>query len=381
MMSRLLLKLERRASRCLSVPTNAFSGTSVPTPEKKTMQVFSCPTSDRIAKYVLSQDETVRIDVLKAFTGISSISSATQLDEHYNPFDPLINLRRLINSRSCKGIFEDIQKAAKVELLLDGKENKHSFDVLRKLSNLNDDLAHAFPSHRNRSTVDFLCDTEDYGYITIEFQVAKEDYWDKRALAYICNIYGKQLRAGGEYTQIRNVIGVNLLGDGSTPYWNDGKFTRDYTLVDQLDSRKKIPALRLIQYSLGDADLNHPDLKQNEQLRQWIEYFKSAHEREAPPLAIGESVKKAYEMIRVDTLKANHPELLKSSEDMFLHLTEHNKAVARKAAAEASATAAAEATAKISAIAQNLLKIGMSAADVAQNTGLPEDQVRKLVPG
>ena len=66
---------------------------------------------------------------------------------------------------------------------------------------------------------------------------------------------------------------------------------------------------------------------------------------------------------------------------MFLHLTEHNKAVARKAAAEATATAAAEATAKISAIAQNLLKIGMSAADVAQNTGLPEDQVRKLVPG
>jgi len=117
MMSR-LLKLERRASRCLSVPTNAFSGASVPTPEKsKTMQVFSCPTSDRIAKYVLSQDETVRIDVLKALTGISSISSATQLDEHYNPFDPLINLRRLINSRSCKGMFEDIQQAAKVELL------------------------------------------------------------------------------------------------------------------------------------------------------------------------------------------------------------------------------------------------------------------------
>ena len=75
-------------------------------------------------------------------------------------------------------------------------------------------------------------------------------------------------------------------------------------------------------------------------------------------------------MIRVDNLKANHPELLKSSEDMFLHLTEHNKAVAKNAVAKNAA-----------AIAQNLLKIGMSAADVAQNTGLPEDQVRKLVPG
>jgi hypothetical protein len=57
----------------------------------KKMQVFSRPTYDRIAKYILSGDDSVRVDILRALTGISTLSSAIQLDEHYNPFDPLHN--------------------------------------------------------------------------------------------------------------------------------------------------------------------------------------------------------------------------------------------------------------------------------------------------
>ena len=113
--------------------------------------------------------------------------------------------------------------------------------------------------------------------------------------------------------------------------------------------------------------MNHPNLKENDQLRQWIEFFKSVHEKEAPPLAIDGSVRKAYDMIRVDTFKSQHPELLKNSyyEEMFRHLTEHNQAVEEKVTV---------------VIAGNLLKGGISVADVARNTGLAEDQVQKLVP-
>ena len=104
----------RGLSRAIHFVTRSFSNASfddkILVPERrKTMQVFSRPTYDRIAKYVLSQDETVRIDILKAFTGISSLSSATQLDEHYNPFDPLHNLRKLINSSSAHVLFETIR--------------------------------------------------------------------------------------------------------------------------------------------------------------------------------------------------------------------------------------------------------------------------------
>jgi predicted transposase/invertase (TIGR01784 family) len=296
---------------------------------RRTMQVFSRPTFDRIAKYILCEDESVRVDILKAFTGIQSLCSATQLDEHYNPFDPLHNLRKLINSPSFQKLFDSIKNASTLELFLDGQKNDLASENLKGLSGLYDDLAHAFPNQKYRSTVDFLCET-DFGYLTIEFQIAKQDYWDKRALAYIASIFGRQLRPQKDYDQIQDVIGINVLGDGSTPYWNDGEFMRDYAFVDQKKGKHKIPALRLIQYSLGDVDLNHEDLKGNAPLRQWIEFFKSAHEKDSPPPSIDEPVKKAYEMIRVDTLKQKHPDLLKASDEFFASLTEHNQAVKEK---------------------------------------------------
>jgi predicted transposase/invertase (TIGR01784 family) len=343
------------------------------------MQVFSRPTYDRIAKYILSEDESVRVGILRAFTGIHTLSSAKQLDEHYNPFDPLHNLRTLINSPSAQSLFEKIRDASTIELSIDGKKNKQASEILKGLSDLYGDLSHAFPHYRNRSTVDFLCETA-FGYITIEFQVAKQDYWDKRALAYIASIYGNQLRPKLKkendddiieikdfYSQIQNVIGVNLLGDGSVPYWKDGKFIRDYTFVDQRGSGHKIPSLRLIQYSLGDADLNHEDLKDNEDLKQWIEFFKSAHEKDSIPQSVDESVKKAYSMIEVAKLKKEHPDLLKTSEEFFASLTEHDQAVKEKVMEEAN-----------QGFAKKLIQDGMEIDKIIKLTGLSEEAVLKL---
>ncbi len=276
----------------------------------KAMQVFSRPTYDRIAKHILSTDESVRIDILKSFTGLNSIHTATQLDEHYNPFDPFSSMRKLLNSSSSQALVKNIRSASNIKLLLEDKENSNAPDFLRELGTLYDNIIHAFPYHKYRSTVDFLCET-DFGYVTMAFQVAKQDYWDKRALADAANIYGDQLMTNQGFGQIKNVIGINLLGDGSTPYWRDGNFVRDYAFVDQKNHKDKIRSLRLIQYSLGDVDLEHPDLKGNKKLQQWIEFFKSAHEQQETPPSVDELVKKAYHMIRVDVLKEKYPDLLK----------------------------------------------------------------------
>ncbi len=341
-----------------SVPKQFFGEDS----EIKAGQVFSRPTYDRIAKYILCEDEAVRVDILKAFTGIRSLSSATQLDEHYNPFDPLHNLRKLINSTSSQHVFEMISDSSTVELVLDGKKNKQASEVLQGYGKLYKDLMYAFPNYKHRSTVDFLCET-DFGYVTIEFQVAKQDHWDKRALAYIASIYGNQLKPRQDYPQIQDVIGINILGDGSTPYWRDGRFIRDYMFVDQKGSGHRIPSLRLIQYSLGDATLDHKELKENDSLKEWIEFFKSAHEKQSLPESITEPVKKAYDMIRVDVLKKERPELLKTLEDYFASLTEHDKAVEAKA---------------IDSIAKKLLKSNIPLEEIMEITGMSEDQIRKL---
>jgi hypothetical protein len=250
----------QKTSRYLKLPVRFFSTNSVgdkpSTSERKPMQVFSRPTYDRIAKHILARDESVRVDILKAFTGISSISSATPLDQHYNPFDSIHNLRKLVNASASQGLFDSVRKASKVHLTIDGKEDKKEPDILKGIGNFYDDLIHAFPDQRYRSSVDFFCET-NFGYVTIEFQVAQEDYWDKRALAYVASIYGNQLKPGKKYSEIQDVVGVNLIGDGDTPYWRDGNFVRDYTLVDERNRTNRIPHLRLIQYSLGDVTLDH----------------------------------------------------------------------------------------------------------------------------
>ena len=68
-----------------------------------------------------------------------------------------------------------------------------------------------------RSQNDFLCAT-NFGYVTIEFQVAKQDHWDKRALAYVAHVYGQQLTSGDDDEMLRDVFRKNILGDGSIPY-------------------------------------------------------------------------------------------------------------------------------------------------------------------
>jgi predicted transposase/invertase (TIGR01784 family) len=264
-----------------------------------------------------------------------------------------------------------IRDSSQIQLSIDGKENKEASEILKGFSDLYGDLAHAFPDSRYRSSVDFLCET-DFGYITIEFQVAKQDYWDKRALGYIASIFGNQLRPKKDkdygYDQIQNVIGVNLLGDGSTPYWEDGEFMRDYTFMNQRGGhRHKISGLRLIQYSLGDVDYAHKDLKENDHLRQWIEFFKSAHEKESMPPSIDEPVRKAYEMIRVDILKKEQPELLKASGEFFASLTEHNQTVKEKGKEE-----------KALEVAKRMIMDGMPSEKVSRMTELSFKDVEAL---
>jgi len=86
------------------------------------MQVFSRPTYDRIAKHILCNDESVRIDILKCFTGINSIVTAKQLDSHYNPFDTLSDLRAIVHSYSAQTLIQEIKTASNVELLIDNKK-------------------------------------------------------------------------------------------------------------------------------------------------------------------------------------------------------------------------------------------------------------------
>ena len=331
-------------------------------------QVFSRATYDRIAKYILSSDNEVCVDILRSFSGLP-ITTAKQLDEHYNPFDQYSILRTVVNSDSFRRTMEKIQENHNISAIINGQEDARFSENMKKLANLYDDLISGFPSSRYRSTVDFLCESE-IGYFTIEFQVLEKNTFNKRALAYVASIYGNQLRSGQTHQSLQNVIGINLLGDGSTPYFKDGDFKRHYCFTNKREPKYEIPAMQLIQYSLGDVDYTHPDLMSNPKLKGWIEFFKSAHDQKEIPLNCPETLKRAYELIRVDHMKKTEPELLIASEEFFKNIESHDEAVMIKGIEKGVEKGKLE-------MAKNMLLEGIEIDRIIKITGLDREVIQR----
>jgi hypothetical protein len=59
----------------------------------------------------------------------------------------------------------------------------------------------------------------------------------------------------------------------------------------------------LIQYSLGDVDLNHPDIIIDKPLKDTLEFFREAHTKEEIPLGIDENLILGYQNANVRKLK------------------------------------------------------------------------------
>ena len=85
------------------------------------------------------------------------------------------------------------------------------------------------------------------------------------------------------------------------------------------------------------------------------------------PPSIDEPVRKAYEMIRVDILKKEQPELLKASDEFFASLTEHDQAIREQSEEKA-----------LEKVAKKLIFDGMSVEKVVEITGLSQEQIGKL---
>ena len=308
-------------------------------------KVFACPTHDDISKHIFCNDESVRVDILKAFTGIQSLSSATLIDRLDNRFDPILKLRRLINSIESQSIFNRIKNSSKIDIFLDDKKVYHALEFLKGLVVSYEDFSHAFPYHSSHSVIDFLCKTNS-GNVTIEFQVSKQDYWDRRILSLLSSLYGNE--KAKDYKKIEELVGSYLSGIYSNQRTNivklkedtlcqytlntesvyNPRFVRNYIFVDKNISFNKIPVLNFIHYSLSDANIEDKYFEKNQQLKKWVEFFLSAHKRESMPPSIDEPLRKAYEMIRLDVLNKEYPNIPedKSSHEekkFFLFIVKH----------------------------------------------------------
>ena len=181
-------------------------------------QIYSIPTYDAAFKLVLSEPKILP-SFFHAFVPDLAIRSSSRLDEHMNPLQLFQLLRHFVNSQETEEIVEALKKASHLEvhvkqdqeeLQLSSKASKLLQDFIQRF----EDIKLAFPSQRFDGTMDFVCELSNGDYALVEMQVAPKDYWDKRAFAYLSAFFGNQLREGGDWSKIKKVVGINILGGG-----------------------------------------------------------------------------------------------------------------------------------------------------------------------
>ncbi|HYD90256.1 MAG TPA: Rpn family recombination-promoting nuclease/putative transposase, partial [Flavobacterium sp.] len=203
-------------------------------------------------------------------------------------------------------------------------------------------------------------------YSLVEIQVKKQDFWDDRALAYVCSVYGNQLSVGGKWANLKKVIGINILGGGpsNVKYWgkNDRPF-RHYVVQDKYNSEHVIKGVELIQYSLGDIKWNDEKIRDNKNLKDWLEYFKDAHTKEKIPEDVSAPLKKAYEKIMFDKIPDEIKKDYESEAASFENLTDYTKSVKEETKRE---------------MALKMIADGVSVENVSKYTELSVDEVKAL---
>ena len=369
------------ASRCLPVQARLFSST----PPLRAKQAYTITTYDAAFKWVLS-DNPVRKSFFKAFVPDLKIKSSERLDEHMNPVEKMQVLRTFMQDKStvntatrlaCSDKYVVCSTKSKSKpLLTDHKATK----FLRALVGRFDELQASFPKSRYDGTMDFACKLNTGDYALIEMQVFPQDYWDRRALAYVSAFYGNQLSKGDEWKHIRKVIGINILGGGKnqSPHWEDtpSQFVRHYKFEEQLHGKGRyIDGVELIQYSIMQAQ----KVKDQEQ-QDWLTFFKKAHDMSEKDVKVEiktPAVLRAFERAKISKLPAEVREDYEAQDKEFERYSEYtNKQVAKKVEKVTKKTAIEFAKKLIKDQATKKL----SDQKISTLSKLPLDEVRKLRP-
>lgn len=247
-------------------------------------QVYGIATYDALFKHVLS-DNTIRPSFLHAFIPDLPIVSSERLDDHMNPMQDLQLLRTFLHSKDTERVVKGLTAVSNFEVSRRKTGTKalgrddEATAFLHEMVSRFEEIKRSFPQERYDGTMDFVCQLAgNRGYALVEMQVIPQDYWDRRALAYIAAFYGNQLFKGGEWKHIRKVIGINILGGGKDDkaHWTDTpkQFMRHYRVQEQLHNPAQyIDGIELIQYSVMNAPKSLPDQEQQD----WVTFFKRGH--------------------------------------------------------------------------------------------------------
>jgi predicted transposase/invertase (TIGR01784 family) len=270
---------------------------------------------------------------------------------------------------SSPGTFVVAQKDHQGKLISDDQ----STAFLEALMGRFEEICTSFPKQKRFDGVmDFACRLDNGEYALIEMQVIPQNYWDRRALAYVAAFYGNQLSRGEQWKHIRKVIGINILGGGKEEkvHWVDalpGEYMRHYKFEDQLNGKKGrfIDGIELIQYSVMKAPTVDDQEKQD-----WLTFFKKAAymtEEEVQATIKTEAVRRAFERAKIDKLPTEIFNAYEAEDKEYDQYSQHTADLVSKGKIEE----------KIQ-IAKSMKAKGIASAIITECTGISLSDIEKL---
>ena len=350
-------------------------------------QVYTIPTYDAAFKWVLSSNE-VRPSFFRSFIPSLTIQSSERLDDHMNPLQNLQLLRHFLHDEDTSRTVKKLSSSGAYVVRDHGGVKKfptkddRATGFLSEIVGRFEEIRDSFPQPRYDGKMDFACQLNTGEYALVEMQVIPEDYWDRRALAYVAAFYGNQLKKGGKWKHIRKVIGLNILGGvkGNKVTWSDspGQYMRHYKVEDQMNGKGRfLDGIELIQYSIMDVPIGD-DQEKND----WITFFKRAHDMTEEDVAAQiktPSVIKAFDLAKFSKLPADVRASYEAEDREYDRYSQHT--AEQICMAEKSAKIEGKVEGKIEGkieVAGKLLAMNLTVDQIEKATGLSSEDIKDI---
>jgi predicted transposase/invertase (TIGR01784 family) len=297
---------------------------------------------DSVAKNLLINNVDVRNSILTCLSGVvvteSQVldlnlfdkKSGLDIANSFKALDPkeFFELQKFFEfeviAKKRTDVTQDEIDKDKIRLEILEKVKNDSFDykkgseIIKTIFDNHELICELFPTKHPHS-VDFLCKTDRDQIITIEFQVAHQPFFDKRALHYLCTIFTRQKKTKDKkYENVHPVIAVNVLAAEQTPMYR-GDLIKYWSLTDQI-SKETLPHLTLIQYNLFKIKENFENFwsktpyQEKEKIdpkmiMEWLEFFSEAHKLRESHQSHFAAINKAYEAVEVERADMDNPDI------------------------------------------------------------------------
>jgi predicted transposase/invertase (TIGR01784 family) len=350
-------------------------------------QTYAVPTYDGTFKHLLSHEDVLQ-SFLETFIPDENVRVVRLLDAHLRPFSEYEKARSFLNSKKT------IAVADKLSGLLNEKEVKdNQFNIsftnaitaqensvhggsefIKGLAEFYDDILCGYPLPERNSQVDVLCEVDGKYYAIVEMQISEKNYWDKRALAYAANRYGRQLRKSQHWDNIKKVICINILGGSVDKHtWKTHTKFRKFTFKDQynkvIDEGIEIFQYPLYRESVRKEADKRKTVEDRNAFLEWIEFFEHADNKSESDMSSikTDEVRQAYELIKTENLPH--------------YVLEKNREQEKELSSQYSERMKIEREEERTEIAKKLMASHIDDQIICDATGLPLEQIAVLRSG